>query len=78
LSSDLIEKLSKRRCASGQIFLGTKSAYNIGAGIILDDIFKNNPTSKPQGEFVTPEGLRIKFPKDKILLEKLMGNKFFM
>lgn len=44
----------------------------------LDEIFKNNRTIKQQGELITSEGLRIKFPTDKILPEKLMGNKFFM
>lgn len=97
---------------AGRIFLGTESAYNIGAGIFgrdvtqpdaqgnarqmpmwerglritggvfgarqtikteiatpnsttnraadkLDDVFKNTPTFKPQGEFVTPQGFGI-------------------
>lgn len=37
----------------------------------LDDIFKNNPTFKPQSEAVTPEGLRVRIPTGKMPLEKL-------
>lgn len=46
----------------------------------LDDIFKNNPTFKPQGELVTPEGFRIKAatnPGELDGIEKA-GNTFEM
>lgn len=58
--------------------VGTPSSITNKAVDKLDEIFKNNRTIKQQGELITPEGLRIKFPTDKILPEKLMGNKFFM